>query len=477
MKVVSVIFFVLFTRSVECAVNVSFHKSTLLSRAANEINLQLFAPKFTNVRILSSVSTKLQLKKNDLVYEIVKEIGSKMKVVIEEANIVDKSLSKRGSPLIIILDSSKTSFEKIKQKLAYDNMKFRKFYLLLLIDGIFEDVENILQVFWKFWIHNINVISEDLNGKISMHTFFPFSNQSCGNSSKLNLINEFNTSSMKWKTENFYPEKFENLNLCSLKVAALSRSFPSVIVKNLTNGTKIFKGVEVDIMKEIANDLNLTTIFEAFNEVGAFFENGSSSVGILPAVYRKEVDVSIGTMSLQHERTQILSETKSFLSVPTVIVIPKGDFVSPFEKLFRPFTLIVWLLLLTAVLISFAVILALKTSKRAYNFVIGKAVKNPFMNIFGTFCGLSQNKLPGNNFARFLLMKFLLFCLVFRCLYQGKLFNMLQIEIREKEVETIDEILDRKMVFYTYESMAKRVKGLKFSNRFEPFKDFQSLTL
>ena len=46
------------------------------------------------------------------------------------------------------------------------------------------------------------------------------------------------------------------------------------------------------------------------------------------------------------------------------------------------------------------------------------------------------------------MMNFVLFCLVQRTLYQGSLFKFLQSDVRGKEIESLDEMVDKKYIFY-----------------------------
>lgn len=76
-------------------------------------------------------------------------------------------------------------------------------------------------------------------------------------------------------------------------------------------------------------------------------------------------------------------------------------------------------------------------------------------------------KLPGRNFARFILMLFVLFSLVMRTAYQGKQFEFIQKEMRKKNVQTIDELVK---LNYTL-----TVKAPLSSYGFEEMDFFQSL--
>lgn len=66
--------------------------------------------------------------------------------------------------------------------------------------------------------------------------------------------------------------------------------------------------------------------------------------------------------------------------------------------------------------------------------------------------GLQQTVLPTRNFARFILMVFLLFCLVNRNVYQGALYIILRSDGHRKEIQTIQEMFDKDFKFYVYAS-------------------------
>jgi hypothetical protein len=195
--------------------------------------------------------------------------------------------------------------------------------------------------FWKHWIFNVSVITE-LDGVISLFTLFPFSSGKCGDSKQIKMINEFSST---WKSDIFFPEKFQNLNQCPLKVSALSYSSPSIFVHE-SNGHLHFDGFEADMVREMAADFNMTAFFEPEDIVGTIYPNGSTTEGVLPSIYKQKTDVAIGMLSLQLERTEIFSETRSFLSVKTILVVPPGEFVTPFKKLVTPFTVLIWIILL-----------------------------------------------------------------------------------------------------------------------------------
>jgi hypothetical protein len=90
--------------------------------------------------------------------------------------------------------------------------------------------------------------------------------------------------------------------------------------------------------------------------------------------------------------------------------------------------------------------------------------------------------LPGRNFARFILMNFIVFSLVVRTGYQGVQYDMMlkvclilvgsfsfqrmiSQEIRPTNVETIDELIEKNYTFYCVKNRFKYIKDMEFVNR------------
>jgi hypothetical protein len=107
-----------------------------------------------------------------------------------------------------------------------------------------------------------------------------------------------------------------------------------------------------------------------------------------------------------------ISETY-FFTTSTFLVSP-GKPYSSFEKLFFPFEVEVWIALIIVYGVALILIFALKFSSKLRDFVINRNVKTPIINLIIHTVGGNQTILPRNNFARYILMLFMLFCLVMR---------------------------------------------------------------
>jgi hypothetical protein len=103
-----------------------------------------------------------------------------------------------------------------------------------------------------------------------------------------------------------------------------------------------------------------------------------------------------------------------------------GEGYTSYEKFLLPFDSGTWVCCGIFFVGAFLVIFIInRLERKVQEFVFGRRVKSPAFNVLVAFFGQSQNILPGRNFSRFLLMLFILFCLVIRTAYQGVQFDMM----------------------------------------------------
>ena len=440
-------------------------ETSALSESVAELAVITAPGKFSSVNIFVSVLLEVNNKVDIFVTDFVKALGSNLKVLIWHRQAFIKTATGAGSLTVVIIDTQE-SFEIFQVKLLNASSNFDKFYLLVLVNGMFTEIGSVVRSFWISSIHHINVIVEEKNGTISLLTFYPFTSESCGNDSSLQLINQFNLKAFKWNSDNFYHEKFENLHNCTFLIGVIKHCEPSVIIKQSDRNETNYSGFEVDIFREIVKILNMNYKFKAFEEAGLISFNESTSNGSFQSLYERKIDGTLGKLSLQYDRSQVLSVTQSILSVPIVIVVPPPATISSFRKLLLPFTATVWIFFLLIFIMGFIVITVTRMrSKGAYNFLVGSDIQTPFLNMLDSLFGGSLHLLPSRNFARFVLMNFMLFCLVIRSLYQAKLFIMLEIDVKEKTLNTINDMMENQMTFFTYKTLSQRVKELTFANR------------
>ena len=132
-------------------------------------------------------------------------------------------------------------------------------------------------------------------------------------------------------------------------------------------------------------------------------------------------------------------------------VVRSDLLVGSIKQLINPFKELTWLLLLANFIVVVAVIQIIAHFKdiKIRDFILGPKNKHPIYNMITTFLGYSlpTQILPKRNFARFILMSWLLLALELRSGYQGKMFHSLRLAKRSPVPRTIAELLSKDYTF------------------------------
>lgn len=218
---------------------------------------------------------------------------------------------------------------------------------------------------------------------------------------RLQLINEFSHEDQKWENQNFGLIDIKQFNGCHVKIESptfqvSSNKYLSSLIDALTNKinftyTKV-KMTQQEFIKRIKE------------------KNRNFHVSI--DLSSLDFQVSLLVFPFYHEAFGIMVAT--------------GESYSSFEKMILPFDAETWLLIGVFFISGFITILIVKTRHIGWqNFVFGSKVQTPIFNMFVAIFGQGQNILPGRCFARYLLMMFIILCLVIRTVYQGIQFELI----------------------------------------------------
>jgi hypothetical protein len=155
------------------------------------------------------------------------------------------------------------------------------------------------------------------------------------------------------------------------------------------------------------------------------------------------------TMRLNKTKPRYIYPSELYMSFSERFYIPQSKEYSGYEKLLFPFDRYTWNMIMfvfAAAFVTIFIVNRLTTNIR--NLVFGENVEHPATNVMGHFFGLGQIVLPRKSFARFLVMMFIIYCLIIRTAWQSKIFEFMQKEIRKPEIKSYQEILDKKLDFY-----------------------------
>lgn len=379
------------------------------------------------------------------------------------SNASSKFSTKRGNS--VILFETFEEFKEIFKRISPETHFVTGYYAVAMINGELRRIQEIFDAFWRLQMFNVIIVFEDNFGIVQIKTFMPFTQNACDDTTPIR-INQFKKGKFVNGIENMFPDKMQNLHKCPIRVATSNESVPFVNIKYSENGAQEWSGRDIDLIETLAECLNFTIDFTYVGREGHFYENGSVE-GPLRALLDRSADLAIADLWLKLNRLTVLSSTVPYFVAHIVLAIPPGREYSTFQKLIYPFKWSFWMAIVLCFLIAIIVIFIINLfSKNIQSFVFGHGVQHPYLNLYVGFIGSPQRKLPKTNFARYLLMMLLIYALIIRTAYQSSFYNLLQTNDRHKEVQTIDEMIDRDFTFYIFDYMFDLFKDTeKIANR------------
>jgi hypothetical protein len=410
------------------------------------------------VNLLTSENYVTNSSINDFINQLMWKL-SKFKFVMRIDEKVIAKLFKKRILMTVIFTHSLDDFVKLTAKFTYFHFHYGGYYVVVFENAQDQDVHKIFQISWDLYIHNINLI-RFVNESIVVETFIPFTAAYCNKTIPVQVA-KYENGKFKFKPDDYFPKKFRNFFKCPISMASVTALSPSILKREFSNGSFELYGRDIEMLKTLSNELNFyanNTYLHPYGSWGVMYPNKTMS-GAMGMAQRRATDFAFGNLNLKVDRTEILDHSLGYTLETLVFMIPKGRPMSAFHKLLRPFDNFVWISILFVIVVSTAVIAFLSLLPRKFrNFVYGDRVTTPFLNLIIAMYGGAQTILPKYNFARSLLMMFLLFCLVIRSLYQGALFQYLQASDDEPEVQNIEEMAARDFKFFTipsYDDMLK----------------------
>lgn len=160
-------------------------------------------------------------------------------------------------------------------------------------------------------------------------------------------------------------------------------------------------------------------------------------------VFNKKANITVAAILYTSYRELVLTASRPYMYEQLVFVVPNPTPYSPIEVLLFPFTLSTW----TAIVIIFALavilIFIVQHNRTAYELIVGPENQSPYMNLIHSFLVGTMHYEPRKNFARFLVVIWILACTVLRTAYQGQLFTFMKMNKFKDRVRSIDGLIEK----------------------------------
>uniref|UniRef100_A0A3F2ZEM7 Uncharacterized protein n=1 Tax=Phlebotomus papatasi TaxID=29031 RepID=A0A3F2ZEM7_PHLPP len=438
-----------------------------LSKMLASIIIEFYSVESTEVSVIkASEDRKSEINQLGIINEFLYDSKDFSLFLLENTDAVGSRFSRFYN--IFVIDSYK-SFRKILDKKSTIAFDFSGYYTIVLTSvhkNYTDTVTKILENCWELFIINVNIVTYDPYNteRAYMITYFPYTSEHCGK------VKPVVTGVFKHNTfmnnVTIFPDKVSNFHKCHLTVGLVN--FPPYMTFSVSNmGRHSFGGFEGYALNALMDHLNFNVILKTHPNLWGKF-NGNKSTGVSGMLYKGEVDFTIGGFGVNEKYLNTVSTTFFYYSTPVVLLIPPGRPYTSMEKLVLPFRFITWSILavgfvISAFVVSFAKFIA--PQRRA--FIFGQRNNYPFINTINAFLGGSVAQVAGRNFARFLLMLWILLGIVIRICYQGALFHFLKEQTMVSLVDTIPKLIDEGFKIYGDEALISYFSEMSnFDNHF-----------
>ena len=163
-------------------------------------------------------------------------------------------------------------------------------------------------------------------------------------------------------------------------------------------------------------------------------------------------------------RASFMQPSYSYLTIPYVLAVPQGRKMSSFERILKPFRYIIWSCFSSSLLFGILFIYYIRFLGRSKlsNFIFGSENRVPFTNLLSIlFGGSTLQTTPHRNFARYILLLWLMYTFVLRSAYSGALYILLQDGRARNTLGSIDEVIKNNYTIYAFPAVERVLRLAK----------------
>ncbi|KAG5670865.1 hypothetical protein PVAND_001098 [Polypedilum vanderplanki] len=257
-----------------------------------------------------------------------------------------------------------------------------------------------------------------------------FEPESC-HKRQIKILNSFDLETKTWESPLKNYKKFRNFNGCHFEMWDYIGKYAEVY---LDSHVPLKNTSVINALAQVAN-----FTFEFVLKDDSEFSN--------------ELEILVA-FRFTNNLNELFSYTTTYKTHTISLLVTDGEAYTNYEKLFLPFDELTWIFLLVTFILAFMLIFCInQMRKQIREIFFGKGVTMPSFNVVGTFFGIGQTRLPEANFSRFILMMFIIFCLIFRTAYQGVLFEFMNSDMRKPHAKTINEVFENNFSLFKHETL------------------------
>ncbi|XP_055543352.1 uncharacterized protein LOC129728901 [Wyeomyia smithii] len=366
-------------------------------------------------------------------------------IVMQFTNPVDGTFRRPNNRIGFLVDSYEAYELLFREFTAQQNGASGK--ILIVHSGRLNEsiARLIFDDLWRQHIINAVLLGNTELG-VQLWSYVPYVKGSCG------LVNLIRLEASD-PADTLYPDKTKSFHGFPFKVGSFETR-PFTIMQFSENGTREVSGFEGDLLDVLSKRLSFeVTIVEPGNGEQWGYALKENSTGLMGMIQREEVDFGISCLGISVARIKILKAGIAHYTTALVLAVPKGRRYSSLEKLILPFKKKVWYFLAIFVLGAIVVICLVEyKNDDVRNFVYGRNIRSPYLNLLQVLFGITIHLTPSRNFARTLLFLWMIHSMVLRTCYQGSMYRFLQRKSTLPPSQTLNEIDQTGALYYVVES-------------------------
>ncbi|XP_055522402.1 uncharacterized protein LOC129716592 [Wyeomyia smithii] len=305
----------------------------------------------------------------------------------------------------------------------------------------YELVRNILESLWRKQILYVFIFLFNEEDSVQLYSFFPYGENVCGFVEPVLL---------DWQKDRLFRSRLQQFYGCPLRVGTFENR-PFIIITNDSQGHRSLSGFEGNLVNVISRQLNfsMTVVTPPNNDQFGYIGGYGNNTGLMKLLVDGSVDFGVGSLGLRTDRMALLSPGEFHYTTDMVFAVPSGRPLTAFEKLFLPLSTETWYVACAFFVCALITIAIVNVQRRKVReFVVGRSIRAPALNFINVLFGGPLEKCPGRNFARTLLMLWMLHTLVMRAVYQGSLYKYLQAPRNYSSPTTIAAVQRESLYFY-----------------------------
>ncbi|KAL7745065.1 hypothetical protein ACLKA6_008130 [Drosophila palustris] len=364
---------------------------------------------------------------------------------------------------IWLLDSIWAYYRLERRLVLVDGSFKRNGYYCIVYTGQERDrldtIKLIFRRLFAIYVINVNVFVENRQtGQVQVYSYYPYRSQRCQSSQPVHYATFYGGlgTAPQIHVDNhtlFFDHKLDDMHGCPLVIVTMQHR-PFVIIENddnAPNGRRMH-GIEGMLFYLLAERMNFSIqiIEQTDHDRGIVLPNGTIT-GAMRRIVDGEANITFGAFMYSQERALYMLPTITYTSFPIVLVVPGGHQLSPLQRLTKPLGDMTWLCVLCSFILGLGLIGVLQVIvavPRLRRFLLGENNRMPCLALWCTLLGGLHQYPARRNFARYLLMLWLLQTLVLRAAYTGELYIMLQDGRVKTPLRSLSQVLAKNYIFH-----------------------------